>query len=153
MFVGAHYTYARMPLFDWIRDYLGQDRNNFDKLGHFVQGILPVVIAREIFIRQRIVRNFHWISFISFCICLATTSFYELIEFVAASIADETPVNFLGTQGYVWDSQTDMLFAAFGGLFTLFFVRKAHDHWIEKEFPGTFEKFSRLASEADSSTR
>jgi len=153
MFVGAHYTFARMPLFDWIRDYFGQDRNNFDKVGHFVQGILPVLIAREVFIRQRIIRGYKSISIISLCICMAITSGYELIEFIAASIADKTPVNFLGTQGYVWDSQADMLFALFGGLFMLLFLRKAHDYWIEKEFPGTFEKFSRFASEPGSSAR
>jgi putative membrane protein len=152
MFVGAHYTFARMPLFDWIRDYFGQDRNNFDKVGHFIQGILPVVIAREIFIRQGVVKGYNLISLISICICMAVTSGYELIEFIAASIADKTPVNFLGTQGYVWDSQTDMLFALIGGLFTLLFLRKIHDRWIEKEFPGTFKKFNRFASEADSAT-
>lgn len=153
MFVGAHYTFARMPLFDWIRDYFGQDRNNFDKVGHFVQGILPVLIAREVFIRQRIIRGYKSISMISLCICMAITSGYELIEFIAASIADKTPVNFLGTQGYVWDSQADMLFALFGGLFMLLILRKTHDYWIEKEFPGTFEKFNRFASEASSSAR
>lgn len=138
MFVGAHYTFSRVPLFDWIRDYFGQDRNNFDKLGHFVQGIIPVLVARELFLRKKIVVGYKWISFISFCICMATTSVYELIEYLACILANRNPNTFLGTQGDIWDSQSDMLAAALGGLFLLFFLRKMHDRIIAREFPETF---------------
>jgi putative membrane protein len=150
MFIGAHYTFSRVPLFDWIRDYFGQDRNNFDKFGHFIQGILPVLITRELFLRRKIMTDYKWISFISFCICMATTSVYELIEFIACLIAGKNPITFLGTQGYVWDSQSDMFYAAMGGLVLLLFLRKMHDRIIEKEFPGTFENFKKSGSKSDS---
>jgi putative membrane protein len=148
MFTGAHYTFSRVPLFDWIRDYFGQDRNNFDKFGHIFQGIIPVLMARELFLRRKTVNGYKLISFISFCICMATTSVYELIEYIVCAIAGGNPETFLGTQGDVWDSQTDMLAAALGGLFILFFLRKLHDRIIEKEFPGTMT----LRSKTDSST-
>ncbi|MCE1197974.1 MAG: DUF2238 domain-containing protein [Marinilabiliales bacterium] len=138
MFVGAHYTFSRVPMPDWTYDAIG-NRNNFDKIGHFVQGIVPVLITRELFIRKKIMTQYGWISFISFCICLSTTSVYEIVEFLVCSLAGRNPDTFLGTQGYIWDSQSDMLFAVLGGLFTLFFLRKAHDHILEKEFPGSFD--------------
>jgi putative membrane protein len=153
MFIGAHYTFSRVPLFDWIRDYFGQDRNNFDKLGHFFQGIIPILITRELFIRRLIIRDYKWISFISFCICMATTSVYELIEFIACQLAGKSPNTFLGTQGYVWDSQSDMFYAAIGGLIMLLFFRKSHDRIIEKEFPGSFENFRKSKLETNSTIR
>jgi putative membrane protein len=141
MFIGAHFTFSRVPLFDWIRETFGQDRNNYDKLGHFVQGIVPVLLTRELFIRGKIMKDYRWISFISFCVCLATTSTYEIVEFLACSISEKDPDSFLGTQGYIWDSQSDMFFAALGGIIMLLFFRKLHDRIIEREFPGTFERF------------
>jgi putative membrane protein len=153
MFIGAHYTFSRVPLFDWIRDYFGQDRNNFDKLGHFIQGIIPILITRELFIRRLIMRDYKWVSFISFCICMATTSVYELIEFIACQLAGKNPTTFLGTQGYVWDSQSDMFYAALGGLIMLLLFRKLHDRIIEKEFPGAFENFRNHISEANAPVR
>jgi putative membrane protein len=148
MFVGAHYTFSRVPFFDWIKEYLGQDRNNFDKFGHFFQGIIPVLITRELFLRRKIVNNYKWISFISFCICMATTSVYEIIEYIVCTIAGGNPETFLGTQGNIWDSQADMFAAALGGLFMLLILRKAHDRIIEKEFPGTFIFTSKTNSSA-----
>jgi len=153
MFIGAHYTFSRVPLFDWIRDYFGQDRNNFDKLGHFVQGIIPVLLSRELFLRRKIVSGYKLISFLSFCIVMATTSVYELIEYLVCIIANGNPKTFLGTQGDIWDTESDMLSAALGGLFLLFFLRKIHDRIIEKEFPGTFENFRKSVSKTNASTR
>jgi putative membrane protein len=153
MFIGAHYTFSKVPLFDWIRDYFGQDRNNFDKLGHFVQGIVPVLISRELFIRKKIIRGYKWVTFLSFCICLSTTAVYEVVEFIAVTIAGKNPNTFLGTQGYALDSQSDMFFAVIGGLMTIFFFRKAHDMIVEKEFPGTFYEFRLATSEKDASIR
>jgi len=148
MFVGAHYTFSRVPLFDWIREFLGQERNNFDKFGHFFQGIIPVLMTREVFLRRKIVTGYKWISFISFCICMATASVYELIEYIVCIIAGGDPSTFLGTQSDIWDSQSDMLAAALGGLFILFFLRKVHDRIIEKEFPDTFISKSETNSSA-----
>jgi putative membrane protein len=142
MFIGAHYTFSRVPLFDWIKELLGNNRNNFDKFGHLFQGILPVLVARELLIRKKIIKNEFWISAFSFCFCMMITSGYEIIEFLACWLAGGNPETFLGTRGYVWDSQTDMLAAGLGGLFILFFLRKTHNRIIEKEFPGTFQEKS-----------
>lgn len=152
IFVGAHYSYARVPLFNEIRDYFGHARNNFDRLGHLIQGIIPVLVTREILIRKLLITNYKWISFLSFCICLASTAFYELVEAIACWISGLELDIFLGTQGDRWDSQSDMLCASIGGVITIFLFRKMHDRLIEKEFPGTFEKFNRFALEPDSST-
>ncbi len=138
MFIGAHYTFSKVPFFADIKDYFGHTRNNFDKLGHFIQGIVPVLISREVFFRKKYITGYKLISFVSFCICMATTSVYELIEYIVFLWAGKNPEAFLGMQGDIWDSQTDMLAAALGGLFTLIFLRKIHNLIIEKEFPGTF---------------
>ena len=153
MLIGAHFSFTREPLFDWIREYFGQSRNNFDKVGHFIQGVIPVLVAREIFIRKHILRGYKWVSFIAFCICLSTTVTYELAEFIACKLAGQTPDVFLGAQGDIWDSQWDMFFATIGGLMTIFFFSKMHDRIIEKEFPGTFEKFRKFISESDPAAR
>jgi putative membrane protein len=138
MFIGAHYTFSRVPLFDWIRDYFGLARNNFDKAGHFLQGIIPVLIVREIFIRRKLVDR-AWIGFISFCISMAVTSVYEVIEYLVCAIAKGNPNTFLGTQGDIWDSQSDMLAAAIGALFVLFLLTRIHDRVIMREFPSGSE--------------
>ena len=134
-------------------DFFGQSRNNYDKVGHFIQGVIPVLVAREIFIRKNILKGYKWVSFISFCICLSTTVTYELVEFIACKLAGKTPDTFLGAQGDIWDSQWDMLFATIGGLVTIFFFRKIHDRIIEKEFPGTFERFRHFISESQPASR
>ncbi len=138
MFIGAHYTFSKVPLFNEIKDIYGHSRNNFDKFGHFIQGIVPVLISREVFIRRKYITGYKLINFVSFCICMATTSVYELIEYIVFLWAGKNPEAFLGMQGDIWDSQTDMLAAALGGLFTLIFLRRIHNRIIEKEFPGSF---------------
>jgi putative membrane protein len=153
MLIGAHYSFARVPLFDTIRDYFGQSRNNYDKIGHFVQGIIPVLVTREFFIRKRIVSSQKWLSFISFGISMAITSGYEIIEYLVCWMAGVNMNSFMGSQGDIWDSQKDMFAAVIGGLFTIAFLRKTHDKIIEKEFKGTFLKFGRMKSEPDSAVR
>ena len=138
MFIGAHFTFSKVPFFNDIKDYFGHSRNNFDKFGHFIQGIVPVLVSREVFIRRKYITGYKLINFVSFCICMATTSVYELIEYIVFLWAGKNPEAFLGTQGDIWDSHTDMLAAALGGLFTLIFLRKIHNRIIEKEFPGSF---------------
>jgi putative membrane protein len=105
LMVGGHYTYAEVPLFDWIRDWFGLERNNYDKVGHFVQGFVPAIVAREILVRNAIIAGKGWMSFIIVCVCLAISAFYELIEWWVAILSDEAAEAFLGTQGYVWDTQ------------------------------------------------
>ncbi len=137
LFVGGHYTFSRVPFFNWIAEITSSGRNDFDKFGHFIQGVVPVLISRELFIRRKLVKGKSLISFIAFCIAMATTSVYELIEYVACILGNKNPVTFLGTQGSFWDSQTDMLFAAAGALFIIFFLSKLHNKAMEREFPGS----------------
>ena len=131
LMVGGHYTYAEVPLFDWVRDYLGQDRNNYDKLGHLAQGFIPAIIAREILIRKMVIRGVAWRNFLIVCFCLALSAFYELIEWWVALFSNEAADAFLGTQGYVWDTQSDMALALFGSIMALVMLSKAHDRQLK----------------------
>ncbi len=130
LMIGAKYTYAEVPLFDSIREAFGWERNNYDKVGHFMQGFVPALIAREILLRKKIVNTNSWRNFIVLSICLAFSAFYELIEWWAALLIGEDADAFLGTQGYVWDTQSDMAWALFGAMVCLATLRKAHDQQI-----------------------
>lgn len=130
LMVGGHFTYAEVPAGDWLRDLTGGDRNNYDKLGHFAQGFIPVMIAREIMIRNRVVAVRGWLTFLLLCVVLAISAFYELIEWWAALFSAEAADAFLGTQGYVWDTQSDMLWALSGGIFALLTLSRWHDKQI-----------------------
>jgi putative membrane protein len=130
LMVGGHYTYAEVPIGDWLRDLTGGDRNNYDKLGHLAQGFIPVMIAREIMIRNNVVAVKGWLTFLLLCVVLAFSAFYELIEWWAALLSAEAAEAFLGTQGYVWDTQSDMLWALCGGILALISLSKLHDRQI-----------------------
>jgi putative membrane protein len=132
LMVGGHYTYAEVPLFDWIRDWFNLERNNYDKLGHFMQGFVPAIIAREILVRNAIVAGRGWLVFIIVCVCLAISAFYELIEWWVAILSAEAAESFLGTQGYVWDTQSDMLFALIGAALALLFLSGWHDRQMNR---------------------
>ena len=130
LMVGGHYTYAEVPLFDWIRDSFGLARNNYDKVGHFAQGFIPAMVAREILIRKRVVLVRSWLAFLVVCFCLALSAFYELIEWAVALASGESAEAFLGTQGYVWDTQSDMGFALVGAVSTLLLLGRWHDRQL-----------------------
>ena len=132
LMVGGHYTYASVPLFDFIKDFLNQDRNNFDKLGHFAQGFIPAIVAREIIIRKSIITIESWRNFFIICFCLGFSAFYELIEWLVALLSNEASNDFLGTQGYIWDTQSDMAWALFGAILALIVLRKYHDKQLKK---------------------
>lgn len=122
LMVGGHYTYAEVPLGDWVRDALDQSRNNYDKLGHLAQGFIPALVARELVIRLQVFNYAGWRNFFIVCFCLAVSAFYELIEWWTALLAGESAEAFLSMQGYVWDTQADMWVALIGavlGLLTL----------------------------------
>ncbi|WP_152205076.1 DUF2238 domain-containing protein [Marinobacter changyiensis] len=123
LFVGGHYTYAEVPLFDGL---FGSERNNYDKLGHFFQGLVPALIAREILLRRNVVRG-GWLVLFVISIALAFSAFYELIEWWVALLSDEAADAFLGAQGYVWDTQSDMLMALIGAISALVFLSRWHD--------------------------
>ena len=135
LLVGAHYTYAEVPLFDTIRDVFGQSRNNFDKLGHFMQGFVPAIICREIIIRFEIISSRFFTHFFTVCFCLALSALYELLEWWVALLSGESAEAFLGTQGYVWDTQSDMFYAFMGSLTALILLSKVHDRLIHKLQP------------------
>ncbi len=124
LFIGGHYTYAEVPLFNWIKEAFNQTRNNYDKVGHFAQGFFPAAIIHEILIRKKVVTIKGWLNFITVCICLAISAAYEFLEWFVAVFSGESAEAFLGTQGYVWDTQSDMLFATIGAISMLIFVRK-----------------------------
>jgi len=127
LMVGGHYTYAKVPLFDWIRDFFELERNNYDKIGHFAQGFIPAIVAREILIRKKVVNSARWLSFLVVCFCLAFSALYELIEWWVAISTGESAEAFLGTQGYVWDTQSDMALALFGAIVALLLLGRYHD--------------------------
>lgn len=128
LIVGGHYTYAEVPLFDGL---FGAQRNNYDKLGHFFQGFVPALIAREILIRKRAVNGKWWLSLFVISIALAFSAFYELIEWWVALLSGAGAEAFLGTQGYIWDTQSDMAMALIGAIFALILLSKYHDKQIE----------------------
>ncbi|EEP56216.1 DUF2238 domain-containing protein [Clostridium butyricum] len=127
LIVGGHYTYAEMPIFNWIRDTFDLSRNYYDRLGHFMQGFIPAMIAREIIIRNKVINKKKYLSFIVICICLAISASYELIEFVVAKLTGNAADAFLGTQGDVWDTQWDMLMALIGSVTSLSLFSRYHD--------------------------
>ncbi len=132
LMIGAHYTYAEVPLFNDIKDWLGSSRNNYDKVGHFVQGFVPVMIAREIVIRKNVIGPTLWRPFFIVSFCLAFSAFYELIEWWVALLSDEAAEAFLGTQGYVWDTQSDMALALLGAIMALLTLSGIHDKQLSK---------------------
>lgn len=129
--VGGHYTYAEMPLFNWLRDEFGLARNNYDRVGHVMQGFVPAMIAREILLRQRVVTGRRWLFFLVTCICLAISAFYEFIEWWVAIASGEAAVAFLATQGDVWDTQWDMFLALLGAMASQLLLWRWHDRQIE----------------------
>jgi putative membrane protein len=144
LMVGGHYTYAEVPLFDWIRDEFGLARNNYDKVGHFAQGFIPAMVAREILIRKQVVLVRSWLDFLVVCFCLAFSAFYELIEWFVAVVSGSSAEAFLATQGYVWDTQSDMAFALAGAVAALLLLGRLHDRQLLRAgFIGSVDRDGR----------
>lgn len=132
LMVGGHYTYAEVPLFDWLREAFDLTRNNYDKVGHFAQGFVPALVAREIVIRLDVIRGAAWRNFFVVCFCLAVSAFYELIEWWVALASEQAAEAFLGTQGYAWDTQSDMGWALFGAVLALALLGRTHDRQLRR---------------------
>jgi putative membrane protein len=130
LMVGGHYTYAEVPLGEWLQSLNGSDRNDYDKLGHLAQGFIPAIAAREVLVRNHVLARRGWQWFIIVCVCLAISAFYELIEWWAALLSAEAADSFLGTQGYVWDTQSDMMWALIGAISALLLLSRVHDRQI-----------------------
>jgi putative membrane protein len=132
LMVGGHYTYAEVPLFDWLKGVFNFHRNNYDKVGHFAQGFIPAIIAREILIRNKVVNNKYWLVIFVISVCLSVSALYELVEWSVAVLTGESAEAFLGTQGYMWDTQSDMAFALLGSILSLVLLSRYHDRQLEK---------------------
>jgi putative membrane protein len=130
LMIGGHWTYARVPAGDWLRDALHLARNPYDRLGHFMQGFVPALVAREILLRLEVLRRRGFLPFLVVCICLAVSAAYELVEWAAALILGKGADEFLGTQGDPWDTQWDMFMALVGAMSAYAFLGRAHDRAI-----------------------
>ncbi len=132
LLVGAHYTYARVPLGFWLQEWFDFYRNNYDRLGHIAQGFVPALVARELFIRRKIVKLGRWLFFLVLCFCLAFSAFYELIEWWVAVLAGDGSIEFLGVQGDVWDAQWDMFLALLGAIAAQLLLARCQDRQIKR---------------------
>jgi putative membrane protein len=132
LMVGGHYTYAEVPAFDWLRDAFDMERNNYDKVGHFAQGFIPALLAREILIRREVVKSIAWMNVFIVSICLAFSALYELIEWWVAVATGEGAEAFLGTQGYIWDTQSDMALALLGAICSIVLLARWHDRQLSR---------------------
>jgi len=132
LMIGGHYTYAEVPFFNWIKDIFDQTRNNYDKMGHLAQGFIPAIITREILLRKKVVNSRKWLNFIIVAICMAISVSYEFFEWFVAEQKGGSAELFLGTQGYVWDTQSDMLYATIGAILALMTLSKTHDRLLKK---------------------
>lgn len=130
LMVGGHYTYAEMPLFDWLRDALELSRNHYDRVGHVAQGFIPALVAREILLRTSPLRPGGWLFFLVTCVCLAISAFYEMIEWWVAVASGDEAVAFLATQGDVWDTQWDMFLALLGAISSQLLLGRWHDRQL-----------------------
>src|SRR5213075_998329 len=130
--VGGHYTYARVPLFDWLRPFFAWQRNNYDRLDHFMQGFVPAIIAREVLLRFNVLARTNWLPFLVLSICLDISALYELIEWWTALLSGAAANDFLGSQGDVWDTQGDMCVALVGATAALIFLSAIHNRAIKK---------------------
>ena len=128
LMVGGHYTYAEVPLFDGL---FGAERNNYDKVGHFFQGFVPALLAREILIRKNVVNGTAWLNTFIISVTLAFSAFYEIIEWWVAVASGDDAVAFLGTQGYEWDTQSDMGLALVGAIVAILVLSKIHDKLLQ----------------------
>ena len=131
LMIGGHYTYAEVPLFDFLKEIFNLDRNNYDKLGHLAQGFIPAIAAREILLRRSPLEPGKMLFFIVCCVALAISAFYELIEWWVALLSEKAAEAFLGTQGYVWDTQSDMLWALIGAVLAQVILARLHDAQLQ----------------------
>ena len=130
LMVGGHYTYAEVPLGYWMKDAFGFARNHYDRIGHFAQGFVPAILAREILLRKTPLRSRGWLFFLVTCVCLAISACYEFIEWGTAVATGSKADAFLGTQGDPWDTQWDMLFALIGAVTSLTLLSRFHDRQL-----------------------
>ncbi len=132
LLVGGHYTYAEMPLFNWMRDAFGLARNDYDRLGHFMQGAVPALVAREVLLRTSPLRRGGWLFFLVTCVCLSISVCYEFVEWWSAVLLQSSADSFLGTQGDAWDTQWDMFMCLMGALSAQLLLSRWHDRQMAR---------------------
>ena len=132
LIVGGHYTYARVPLGDWARDWFGWQRNDYDKIGHFAQGLVPAIVTREILLRTSPLRQSRWLNVLVVCVCLAISASYEIIEWLVAISSGTAADDFLGAQGDIWDTQSDMATALVGAVVSVLMLSGIHDRSLKR---------------------
>jgi putative membrane protein len=132
LMVGGHYTYARVPLGFWMENIFGFTRNDYDRIGHFAQGFVPAMIARELFLRQKVVRRGAWLVTVIMLVCLGISAIYELFEWRTAVFSSSAAEDFLGTQGDPWDTQEDMAMAGVGASAALLLLSRVHDSALSR---------------------
>ncbi len=132
LMVGGHYTYARVPLFDWIRDVTGGQRNSYDGVGHFAQGFVPAMIGRELLLRTSPLRPGFWMFLLIVMSCLGIAAIYEVLEWFAALMGGLAASEFLGTQGDEWDTQKDMALCGVGAVCALIALSRWHDRQLQR---------------------
>jgi putative membrane protein len=132
LMLGAHYSYAKVPLGFWMQDWFGWTRNSYDKIGHFMQGFGPAIYTREILARTSPLKRGNWLAFLSVAVPLAFSAVYEIIEWLASLSNPADTEAFLGTQGYIWDTQSDMFLCLVGSIVALILLTKLHDRYLAK---------------------
>jgi putative membrane protein len=135
LMIGGHWTYAEVPAGDWVRDALGLARNPYDRLGHFAQGFVPAIVAREILLRRTLLLPGRWLTALVLCVVMAVSATWELFEWLAAVVGGAAADDFLGTQGDVWDTQWDMFMAAVGATTSLLLLTRLHDRQLRPFSP------------------
>ena len=127
LMLGGHYSYAKVPLGFWMEDWFGWTRNNYDKIGHIMQGFGPAIYVREIVVRTSLLKPGKWLGVISVAVPLAFSALYEIIEWLASLSNPADTEAFLGTQGYIWDTQTDMFWCLIGSVVALILLTRLHN--------------------------
>ena len=130
--IGSHWTYAEVPLFNWLRDSFELSRNHYDRIGHLAQGFIPAILAREILLRRSPLQRGKWLFLIITSICLAFSALYEMIEWWTALLSEEAASSFLGTQGDQWDTQWDMFLAMTGAIFAQVMLSRIHNRELTR---------------------
>ncbi|MEH7445169.1 DUF2238 domain-containing protein [Bacillus sp. JJ1122] len=148
MFIGGHYIYSKVPLFDWLKDTLDLKRNDYDRFGHFMKGLIAIVI-REILLRKTLLYKGGWLNGLVISIVLAIASLYEIVEWLFALVAKGGRVSkdFLGTQGDIWDTQWDMFLSFIGSIIALILLTKMHDQLLKREIGLQANKFHKEEEE------
>lgn len=132
LMIGGHWTYAEVPAGDWVRDALGLARNPYDRLGHFAQGFVPAVVARETLLRRTPLRPGGWLNALVICVVMAGSATWELFEWLSAVVGGSSADDFLGTQGDIWDTQWDMFMAGVGAITSLLVLTRIHDRQLHR---------------------